>query len=70
LVQLKKEEQPAEMIAIARIQESCLPKVNRFIWDIHRKQERLFGGILTPKYDLQSDIYADMLKNWKNQLLI
>jgi hypothetical protein len=38
--------------------------------DIHRKQERLFGGILTPKYDLQSDIYADMLKNWKNQLLI
>jgi hypothetical protein len=24
------------------------------------KQERLFGGILTPKYDLQSDIYADV----------
>jgi hypothetical protein len=65
LAQLKKEEQPAEMIAIARIQRVVIyQRLTDLYGDIPYSEagKGYLEGVLTPKYDLQSDIYADMLK--------
>lgn len=65
LVQLRVEEQPAEMIAIARIQRVVIyQRLTDLYGDVPYSEagKGYLEGILTPKYDAQSDIYADMLK--------
>ncbi|MCG9792267.1 SusD/RagB family nutrient-binding outer membrane lipoprotein [Flavobacterium algicola] len=65
LVQLEEEEQPTEMIAIARIQRVVMfQRLTDVYGDIPYSEagKGYLDGNLTPKYDLQSDIYADLLK--------
>jgi len=65
LVQLKNEEKPEAMIAIARIQRVVIyQRLTDVYGDIPYSEagKGYLEGILTPKYDAQADIYADMLK--------
>ncbi|WP_372793476.1 SusD/RagB family nutrient-binding outer membrane lipoprotein, partial [Lutibacter sp.] len=65
LVQLIEEGQPEEMIAIARIQRVVIyQRLTDVYGDIPYSEagKGYLEGILTPKYDKQSEIYADLLK--------
>jgi hypothetical protein len=65
LFQLEEEEQPQEMIAIARIQRVVIySRLTDVYGDIPYSEagKGYLENKLTPKYDAQSDIYADMLK--------
>ena len=65
LFQLKEEGKPAEMIAIARIQRVVIySRLTDVYGDIPYTEagKGYLDNNLTPKYDAQSDIYADMLK--------
>jgi hypothetical protein len=65
LFQLKEEEQPQEMIAIARIQRVVIySRLTDVYGDVPYSEagKGYLENKLTPKYDAQSDIYADMLK--------
>lgn len=65
LFQLKEEGKPEEMIAIARIQRVVIySRLTDVYGDIPYSEagKGFLENQLTPKYDAQSDIYADMLK--------
>jgi len=65
LVQLDAEEAPAEMKAIARIQRVLIfHRLTDLYGDVPYSEagKAYLEGIVQPKYDAQSDIYADMLK--------
>ncbi len=65
LVQLDEEESPEEMKAITRIMRVFVySRLTDLYGDIPYSEagKAVLEGILTPKYDAQSDIYADMLK--------
>jgi hypothetical protein len=65
VAQLIAEEQPAEMIAIAKIQRVVIySRLTDVYGDIPYSEagRGYLEGILKPKYDTQADIYADMLK--------
>ena len=65
LVQLEAEEGPAEMKAITRIMRvAAYARVTDLYGDIPYSEagQAYISGFLKPKYDAQSDIYADMLK--------
>ncbi|MBC8770212.1 SusD/RagB family nutrient-binding outer membrane lipoprotein [Arenibacter sp. BSSL-BM3] len=65
LVQLEEEEAPAEMKAITRIMRVFVySRLTDLYGDIPYSEagKAFISGILTPKYDAQSEIYADMLK--------
>ncbi|MEX0275538.1 MAG: SusD/RagB family nutrient-binding outer membrane lipoprotein [Flavobacteriaceae bacterium] len=65
LVQLDEEGAPEEMKAITRIQRVLIyHRLTDLYGDVPYSEagQAVIGGILKPKYDRQSDIYADMLK--------
>lgn len=65
LVQLDAEEAPEEMKAITRIMRVFIyHRLTDLYGDVPYSEagKAVIEGILTPKYDRQSDIYADMLK--------
>ena len=65
LVQLNEEEAPDEMKAIARIHRVfAFSRLTDLHGDIPYSEagKAVIDGIFLPKYDAQSDIYADMLK--------
>ena len=65
LVQAENEELPDEMKAIIRIQRVLVyHRLTDLYGDIPYSEagKAVLEGLLTPKYDAQSDIYADMLK--------
>jgi len=65
LVQLDNEEYPAEMKAITRIQRVLIfHRLTDLYGDVPYSEagKAYLEGIVQPKYDAQSEIYADMLK--------
>lgn len=65
LIQIEDEKKPAEMKAITRIMRVFVfHRLTDLYGDIPYSEagKAVIGGVLTPKYDAQSDIYADMLK--------
>ncbi|MBT8313489.1 MAG: SusD/RagB family nutrient-binding outer membrane lipoprotein, partial [Maribacter sp.] len=65
LVQLDEEGAPEEMKAIVRIQRVIVfHRLTDLYGDVPYSEagKAVISGILKPKYDAQSDIYADMLK--------
>jgi hypothetical protein len=65
LLQLNEEGQPEEMMAIARILRVFIyHRLTDLYGDVPYSEagEAVISGILKPKYDPQSEIYADMLK--------
>ncbi|TYP97405.1 SusD-like starch-binding protein associating with outer membrane [Tenacibaculum adriaticum] len=65
LVQLDTEDAPAEMKAITRIQRVLIyHRLTDLYGDVPYSEagKAYLEGIVQPKYDAQSDIYADMLK--------
>lgn len=64
-VQLEEENSPAEMKAITRIMRVYVfSRLTDLYGDIPYSEagQAFISGILTPKYDAQSEIYADLLK--------
>lgn len=73
LVQLDEEEQPEEMKAITRIMRVFIyHRLTDLYGDVPYSEagKAVLTGNLTPKYDKQSDIYADMLKELEESVAV
>ena len=72
ILQLDEESKPEEMKAIARIMRVFIfHRVTDLYGDIpYSEAGQALQGILQPKYDLQSDIYTDMLKELEESVAL
>ncbi|SFW37797.1 SusD/RagB family nutrient-binding outer membrane lipoprotein [Cellulophaga fucicola] len=73
LIQLDEEEQPEEMKAITRIMRVFIyHRLTDLYGDVPYSEagKAVITGNLTPKYDKQSDIYADMLKELEESVAV
>lgn len=73
MLQLETEEASPQMMAVTRIQRVLIfHRLTDLYGDVPYSEagKAVIDGILTPKYDRQSDIYADMLKELEESVAV